>query len=186
MKIREIFMPDYKKMYTTLFNAVTDAIISIQQNNHVTAKNILIQAQQEAEGRNGAAYREKDFKYSQAGQQERHAQDLRNARTELNKATDRAEKRDLQGEVNALVKEARRAAKSKDDTTDDTAAFRAISNFLKKQGDEVEQYGVNVKALIAVCEKLNMGADKSQGRIKALERDLKSLQRKVDRTNSGQ
>lgn len=145
-----------------------------------------IRTQRAAEARNGAAYREKDFRYSQAGQQERHAADLRGARAELNAVRDRAEKRDLQGEVNALVKEARRAAKSKDDTTDDTAAFRAISNFLKKQGDEVEQYGVNVKALIAVCEKLNMGADKSQGRIKALERDLKSLQRKVDRTNSGQ
>lgn len=163
------------------YNAVKAEVAELRKRLDAAVK-----AQQEAEGRNGAAYREKDFKYSQAGQQERHAQDLRNARTELNKATDRAEKRDLQGEVNALVKEARRAAKSKDDTTDDTAAFRAISNFLKKQGDEVEQYGVNVKALIAVCEKLNMGADKSQGRIKALERDLKSLQRKVDRTNSGQ
>lgn len=145
-----------------------------------------IKAQRAAEARNGASYQDRGFKYAQADQQERQAADLRGARAELNAVRDRAEKRDLQGEVNALVKEARRAAKSKDDTTDDTAAFRAISNFLKKQGDEVEQYGVNVKALIAVCEKLNMGADKSQGRIKALERDLKSLQRKVDRTNSQQ
>lgn len=99
---------------------------------------------------------------------------------------ERAEKARLKNRVSELLQDARTAAGTKGDAEDDAAAFRAISNFLKKQGDEVEQYGVNVKALIAVCEKLNMGADKSQGRIKALERDLKSLQRKVDRTNSGQ
>lgn len=145
-----------------------------------------IKAQRAAEARNGASYRDRGFKYAQAGQQERQAADLRGARAELNAVRDRAEKRDLQGEVNALVKEARRAAKSKDDTTDDTAAFRAISDFIKKQGDEVAQYGVNVKALIAVCDKLNLGANSSKSRISALEREIKALQRKVDRTNSQQ
>ena len=42
-------MPDYQKMYTTLFNAITDAIESIQQHNYGAAKEILIQAQQETE-----------------------------------------------------------------------------------------------------------------------------------------
>lgn len=42
-------MPDYQKMYTMLFNAVTDAIESIQQHNSALAEKILIQAQQKTE-----------------------------------------------------------------------------------------------------------------------------------------
>ena len=42
-------MPDYQKMYTMLFNAVTDAIESIQHHNAAVAEKILIQAQQKAE-----------------------------------------------------------------------------------------------------------------------------------------
>ena len=42
-------MPDYQKMYTTLFNAITDAIEKIQQRNCAAAEKILIQAQQETE-----------------------------------------------------------------------------------------------------------------------------------------
>ena len=42
-------MPDYQKMYTTLFNAVTDAVESIQHHNAAAAEQILIRAQQETE-----------------------------------------------------------------------------------------------------------------------------------------
>ena len=42
-------MPDYQKMYTTLFNAVTDAIEKIQQRSCAAAEKILIQAQQKTE-----------------------------------------------------------------------------------------------------------------------------------------
>ena len=42
-------MPDYQKMYTTLFNAITDAIEEIQGHNDVKAKEILIRAQQKTE-----------------------------------------------------------------------------------------------------------------------------------------
>ena len=42
-------MPNYQKMYTTLFNAITDAVEKIQQHNDVMAEKILIQAQQKAE-----------------------------------------------------------------------------------------------------------------------------------------
>ena len=42
-------MPDYQKMYTTLFNAMTDAIENIEELNYGTAKEILIQAQQKTE-----------------------------------------------------------------------------------------------------------------------------------------
>ena len=42
-------MPDYQKMYTTLFNAITDAIENIEELNYGTAKEILIQAQQKTE-----------------------------------------------------------------------------------------------------------------------------------------
>ena len=42
-------MPDYQKMYTTLFNAVTDAIEEIQRHNPAMAEKILIHAQQETE-----------------------------------------------------------------------------------------------------------------------------------------
>ena len=42
-------MPDYKKMYTILFNAATDAVEQIGQKNYGTAKERLILAQQQAE-----------------------------------------------------------------------------------------------------------------------------------------
>ena len=42
-------MPDYQKMYTTLFNAITDAIKSIQDGNFGIAKDTLIKAQQDTE-----------------------------------------------------------------------------------------------------------------------------------------
>lgn len=145
-----------------------------------------IRAQQAAEGRNREARGNRDFRYSQAGQQERQAADLRGAQAELNAARDRAEARSLRGKVAELVQDARRAGKTDDAGRDDAAAFKAISDFIKKQGDEVAQYGVNVRSLIAVCDKLNLGANNSKSRISALERDIKTLQRKVDRTNSGQ
>lgn len=42
-------MPDYQKMYTTLFNAMTDAIENIEKLNFGEAKELLIQAQQKTE-----------------------------------------------------------------------------------------------------------------------------------------
>ena len=42
-------MPDYQRMYTTLFNAVTDAVSCIQQGNSDRAEELLIQAQQKTE-----------------------------------------------------------------------------------------------------------------------------------------
>lgn len=42
-------MVNYQKMYTKLFNAITDAIESIQHGNSDTAKEILIKAQIETE-----------------------------------------------------------------------------------------------------------------------------------------
>ena len=42
-------MPDYQKMYTTLFNAITDAIETIRSHNYGTAEDILIRAQQKTE-----------------------------------------------------------------------------------------------------------------------------------------
>ena len=40
---------DYKKMYLTLFNAITGAVQNLEWKNYDRAKDILIQAQQEAE-----------------------------------------------------------------------------------------------------------------------------------------
>ena len=40
---------DYQKLYTTLFNRITDAIDQLEKANYGTAKDILIQAQQETE-----------------------------------------------------------------------------------------------------------------------------------------
>ena len=40
---------DYQKMYTTLFNAITDALEQMESQNFGTAKETLITAQQEAE-----------------------------------------------------------------------------------------------------------------------------------------
>ena len=42
-------MEDYQKMYTTLFNAVTDALEKIEAQNYGDAKDFLIAAQQQAE-----------------------------------------------------------------------------------------------------------------------------------------
>ena len=42
-------MPDYQKMYTTLFNAITDAIESIRLGSYDSAEDILIHAQQQTE-----------------------------------------------------------------------------------------------------------------------------------------
>ena len=42
-------MEVYQKMYTTLFNAVTDALEKIETHNYGDAKDLLIAAQQQAE-----------------------------------------------------------------------------------------------------------------------------------------
>ena len=42
-------MPDYQKMYTTLFNAVTDALDELERSRCDAARFLLIRAQQETE-----------------------------------------------------------------------------------------------------------------------------------------
>ena len=42
-------MANYDKMYSTLFNAITDALEQIEQQNFGSAKDLLIAAQQKAE-----------------------------------------------------------------------------------------------------------------------------------------
>ena len=42
-------MADYDKMYSLLFNAITDALEKIEKQNFGDAKDILIAAQQKAE-----------------------------------------------------------------------------------------------------------------------------------------
>ena len=42
-------MTDYQKMYTSLFNAITDALEQMEKQNYGTAKETLIAAQQQAE-----------------------------------------------------------------------------------------------------------------------------------------
>ena len=42
-------MPDYQKLYTLLFNAITDAVRQLEQQNFGAAKDILIASQQQAE-----------------------------------------------------------------------------------------------------------------------------------------
>lgn len=42
-------MPDYQKLYTTLFNAITDALEQIEHRDFAKAKQLLMQAQQETE-----------------------------------------------------------------------------------------------------------------------------------------
>lgn len=42
-------MEDYRKMYTTLFNSITDAIACIEESNFGAAKEILICAQKKTE-----------------------------------------------------------------------------------------------------------------------------------------
>ncbi len=43
-------MADYDKMYSLLFNAITDALEQIEKQNFGSAKDLLIAAQQKAEG----------------------------------------------------------------------------------------------------------------------------------------
>ena len=40
---------DYQKLYSLLFNRITDALEQLEQQNFGIARNLLIQAQQEAE-----------------------------------------------------------------------------------------------------------------------------------------
>ena len=42
-------MENYQKMYSTLFNAITDALIRIEKQNYGDAKDVLVAAQQAAE-----------------------------------------------------------------------------------------------------------------------------------------
>ena len=42
-------MENYQKMYSTLFNAITDALAQIEKQNYGDAKSTLIAAQQKAE-----------------------------------------------------------------------------------------------------------------------------------------
>ena len=42
-------MPNYEKMYFTLFSAVCDAIDALEETNYDSAKEILIRAQQQTE-----------------------------------------------------------------------------------------------------------------------------------------
>ena len=42
-------MENYQKMYSTLFNAITDALAQIENQNNGDAKSTLIAAQQKAE-----------------------------------------------------------------------------------------------------------------------------------------
>ena len=42
-------MENYQKMYSTLFNAITDALAQIEKQNYGDAKFTLIAAQQKAE-----------------------------------------------------------------------------------------------------------------------------------------
>jgi hypothetical protein len=42
-------MENYRKMYSTLFNAITDALAQIENQNYGDAKSTLIAAQQKAE-----------------------------------------------------------------------------------------------------------------------------------------
>ena len=44
-------MPDYQKLYTLLFNAATDALRAMEELNFGQARDLLIQAQQQAEER---------------------------------------------------------------------------------------------------------------------------------------
>lgn len=42
-------MMDYQRLYTCLFNALTDALEAMENQNFGTAKSILVRAQQDAE-----------------------------------------------------------------------------------------------------------------------------------------
>lgn len=42
-------MPDYKKLYALLFNAITDAVEALERQNYGAARDTLVAAQQAAE-----------------------------------------------------------------------------------------------------------------------------------------
>ena len=42
-------MPNYQKLYTMLFNSITDAISLLEDFEFLKAKNVLMKAQQDAE-----------------------------------------------------------------------------------------------------------------------------------------
>ena len=42
-------MPDYQKLYTMLFNSMTDAVNAIEKDDIESAKRIMMNAQQKAE-----------------------------------------------------------------------------------------------------------------------------------------
>ena len=42
-------MPDYQSLYTKLFNAVTEAVEALEQQNFGQAREILVRAQQQTE-----------------------------------------------------------------------------------------------------------------------------------------
>jgi len=44
-----IFMTDYQPLYTTLFNAITDALRQMDAQNYGVARDLLIRAQQKTE-----------------------------------------------------------------------------------------------------------------------------------------
>lgn len=102
-------------------------------------------------------------------------------REKQQKESERTEGRSLRGRVSELLQDAREAARTKNNKDDDAAALKAISDFIKEQGDEVEKYGVNVRSLIDVCRKLSNGNDKVKTRVDSLAREIKELQRQVDR-----
>lgn len=163
------------------YNAVKAEVADLRRQFDAAVK-----AQRAAGVRDSAAYQERGFRYSQAGQQERQAGEVRQARQRLNAANDNAERGKLQGEVNELVNEVRRAVNTKKNQKDDADAYKEVGNFLKRQSEDIEQYGVNVRELLKVCRQLNLGTENSKGRIGALDKQIKDLQRKVNRTNSQQ
>ena len=42
-------MPDYQKLYSLLFNAITDALEQLSEQNYGTARELLVHAQQQTE-----------------------------------------------------------------------------------------------------------------------------------------
>ena len=45
------FIPDYERMYSALFNAITDALAQLEEQNYGISAEILRRAQREAEER---------------------------------------------------------------------------------------------------------------------------------------
>ena len=48
-------MPDYEKLYSALFNAITDALAQLEEQNYGISAEILRRAQREAEERYSTA-----------------------------------------------------------------------------------------------------------------------------------